>query len=95
MPSRTLPGRGEIESFGISYLEAGACGKPVVAGRGGGTAEAVEDGVTGLLVDPWDPEDVARAVIRLLKDGDLARRLGMAGRQRALEEPAWEHLRLD
>ncbi len=95
MPSRTLPDQGEVESFGISYLEAGACGKPVVAGRGGGTAEAIEDGVTGLLVDPWDPEDVAQAIIRLLEDRELAQRLGMAGRQRALREPAWEHLRLD
>jgi len=95
MPGRILPSRGEVESFGISHLEAGACGKPVVAGRGGGTAEAVEENVTGLLVDPLNPEDVAQAVIRLLTDRDLAQRMGMAGRQRALKEPPWEHLRLD
>ncbi len=95
MPSRTLQERGEVESFGISFLEAGACGKPVVAGRGGGTVEAVQDGVTGLLVDPHDPEDVARAVIRLLTDTDLARRMGRAGRQLALQERPWEYLRLD
>lgn len=95
MPSRTLNSEGEIESFGISYLEASACGKPVIGGRGGGTAEAVQENVTGLLVDPWDAEDVARAVIRLLTDADLARRLGMAGRQRAMQEPRWEYLRLD
>jgi len=94
MPSRSLPGHGEVESFGISYLEAGACGKPVVAGRGGGVEEAVEDGVTGLLVDPLDVGEIADAIVMILKDEKLARRLGENGRKRAMKQPDWNLLKI-
>jgi phosphatidylinositol alpha-1,6-mannosyltransferase len=94
MPSRSLPGHGEVESFGISYLEAGACGKPVVAGRGGGVEEAVEDGVTGLLVDPLDVNEIANAIVKILKDGELTRRLGENGRKRAGKQPDWGQLKV-
>jgi phosphatidylinositol alpha-1,6-mannosyltransferase len=83
MPSR-LPGEG----FGIAYLEAGAYGKPVVAGNVAGPAEAVADGVTGLLVDPSDPRAVAAALERVLVDRDLAQRLGRAGAEAAAAR-AW------
>ncbi len=83
MPSR-LPGAGAAgEGFGIVYLEAGAFGKPVVAGNVGGALDSVLDGQTGLLVDPTDPAAVAGAITRLLLDGELARRLGRAGAERA------------
>jgi glycosyltransferase involved in cell wall biosynthesis len=78
MPSR-LPGEG----FGIAYLEASAYGKPVVAGELAGAPEAVAHGVSGLLVDPTDPLDVAEAVTRLLLDRELAQRLGSGGAARA------------
>ncbi len=94
MPSRSLPGHGEVESFGISYLEAGACGKPVVAGRGGGVEEAVEDGVTGLLVAPLDVDEIAEAIVKVLMDEELARRLGENGRKRAAKQPDWNLLKL-
>jgi len=91
MPSR-LPARGLAgEGFGIVYLEAGAYGKPVVAGNVGGAPAAVRDGETGLLVDPTDPLLVAEAITRLLLDGDLARRLGEAGRRHALAH-TWPHV---
>lgn len=89
MPSRSLDKREGIEGFGIVYLEASACGKPVIGGNSGGVAEAVQDGVTGLLVDPLDHYAVANAVIKLLCDPDLARRLGAQGRERAEREFAW------
>jgi phosphatidylinositol alpha-1,6-mannosyltransferase len=83
MPSR-LPGGGLAgEGFGIVYLEAGARGKPVVAGNVAGAVDAVADGESGLLVDPADPHEVAEAITRLLLDRELARRLGRAGAKRA------------
>jgi len=87
--SRTLADKGEMEGFGIVYLEAEACGKPVIAGRGGGASEAVEDGVTGLLVDPSDVGEIANAIVRVLEDEELARRLGENGRTRARQQPDW------
>ncbi|MGO9763935.1 MAG: glycosyltransferase family 4 protein [Solirubrobacteraceae bacterium] len=88
MPSRLPAGGFAGEGFGIVYLEAGAYGKPVVAGNVGGALDAILDGVTGLLVDPLDQLAVAEAITALLLDPALARRLGAAGRRRA-EEHAW------
>jgi len=88
MPNREMPG--DIEGFGIVFLEANARGLPVIGGRSGGAQDAVEDGVSGLLVDPFSSEDVARALIRLLTDADLARRLGEGGRHRVLTQFSWE-----
>jgi len=92
--SHTLADKGEVEGFGIVYLEAGACGKPVVAGRGGGVEEAVENGVTGLLVDPLDVDEIADAIVRILKDEELARRLGENGRKKAMKQPDWNLLKM-
>ena len=80
MPSRLPAGGFAGEGFGIVYLEAGAYGKPVVAGNVGGALDAVADAESGLLVDPTDPLLVAEAITRLLLDDPLARRLGEAGR---------------
>lgn len=91
MPSRLPAGGFAGEGFGIVYLEAGAYGKPVVAGNVGGALDAVRDGETGLLVDPADPLLVAEAITRLLLDGELARRLGEAGRRHALAH-TWPHV---
>jgi phosphatidyl-myo-inositol dimannoside synthase len=87
MPSRTFrkpDGTWDGEGFGIVYLEAAAAGKPVIAASGGGTSEAVEDGVTGLLVNA-SVEGVAEALIKLSKSEPLRRRMGNAGRVRAKE----------
>jgi phosphatidyl-myo-inositol dimannoside synthase len=91
MPSRLPAGGFAGEGFGIVYLEAGAYGKPVVAGNVGGALDAVRDGETGLLVDPTDPVLVAEAIARLLSDRELARRLGEAGRRHALSH-TWQHV---
>lgn len=73
-----------VEGFGIAAVEASACGVAVVAGREGGMADAVRDGETGLLVDPYDPTAVAAALTRMLCDESLRREFGRAGR-RAVE----------
>jgi phosphatidylinositol alpha-1,6-mannosyltransferase len=83
-------GRGE--GFGIVFLEAAARGKPSVGGRSGGIPDAVEDGVTGILVDPTDVSAVAEACAKLLLDHALAERLGSAGRTRVARLYTWEHV---
>jgi len=76
----------EQEGFGIVFLEAAATGVPQVAGRSGGAAEAVVDGVTGFVVDdPGDPGRVAAALRRLLSDPGLRARMGADARRRAEE----------
>jgi phosphatidylinositol alpha-1,6-mannosyltransferase len=88
MPSR-LPGPGRAgEGFGIVYLEAGAFGKPVVAGNVAGAVDAVLEGESGLLVDPTDAAAVAEAIATLLLDEQLALRLGAGGASRA-QSLAW------
>jgi phosphatidylinositol alpha-1,6-mannosyltransferase len=90
VPSREVIEDVPIEGFGIVYVEAGACGIPVVGGCGGGTDESIEDGVTGFRVDHNDPAAVASAVVRTLEDRDLAQRMGKAGRERAVRLYDWK-----
>ncbi len=76
----------EQEGFGIVFLEAAAAGVPQVAGDSGGASEAVQDGVTGLVVpEPGRPGDVAEALRSLLADRALVDRMGAAARARAEE----------
>lgn len=82
MVSREILEVGEVEGFGIVYLEANAAGRPVLAGRSGGVEDAVVDGETGLLVDPEDVDEVVEALVRLLRDEELRSRLGTQGRER-------------
>ncbi len=86
MVSREIAEVGEVEGFGIVYLEANACGTPVVGGRSGGVEDAVVDGESGLLVDPEDPADTAAALRSLLCDEALRVRLGEGGRRRVFAE---------
>ena len=75
----------ETEGLGTSILDAMACGKPVVGTRAGGIPEVVEDGVTGLLVEPRDPKSLAQAITTLLQDEALRTRMGAAGLARVRE----------
>jgi glycosyltransferase involved in cell wall biosynthesis len=83
-----LPSR--MESFGLVLVEAMACGLPVVATRVGGIPEVVEDGVTGLLVPPNDPEALAEGINSLLEDPDRMKAMGARGRERAKEHFTWD-----
>ena len=78
------------EPLGIVNLEAMACETAVVASAVGGIPEVVDDGRTGLLVPPSDPAALAAALNRLLDDPALARRMGIAGRARAVAEFSWK-----
>lgn len=83
----------EQEGFGIVFMEAAACGVPQVAGDSGGAAEAVEHGETGLVVqDPGSVPEVVAAIRTLIDDPDLRHRMGVAGRERAVEEFAYDVL---
>ena len=82
--------QGDVEGFGIVFLEAAASGKPAVGGRSGGVPEAVADGVTGLLVGGTDAEELATTIARLMDSEALRRSLGEAGRARAVREFGWE-----
>jgi len=84
-----IPVPGDVEGFGIVFLEAALEGTPAVATRLGGIPEAVVDGETGLLVEPGDPRAMLEAVRRLLDDDRLRARLGDAARRRAREDFAW------
>lgn len=87
MPNRDI--NGDTEGFGMVFLEAAACGKPVVSGRAGGTGDAVLHGVTGLCVDGADLDALTAALTTLLRDGETRSRMGREGLQRAIREFAW------
>lgn len=81
----------QFEGYGIAVVEAAFCARPSVVTGNSGLAEAVVDGETGLVARPDDPDDVARAVIALLRDDGHRRAMGEAARRRALAEQTWEH----
>lgn len=110
VPDRDLPGlynlaevylglsrltEGNAEGFGISLVEASACGVPVVAGRAGGIPDAVRDGDTGMLVNPEQPGDVCNAVRALLDNRPMATRLGEAGRRAVETYYNWDRVTAD
>ncbi|MCE7948230.1 MAG: glycosyltransferase family 1 protein [Chloroflexi bacterium CFX4] len=74
------------ETFGIACLEAMCFRLPVVAARVGGLPEVVEDGVTGILVPPNDPQALGEAILSLLRDPEKRRRMGERGREKVLAE---------
>ena len=87
MPNRV--DEGDIEGFGIVFLEAAAAGRPVIGGDSGGVPEAVERDETGLLVDGTNPQAVAEAVRALASAPHLRARLGHAGRDRVIRRFTW------
>jgi phosphatidylinositol alpha-1,6-mannosyltransferase len=90
MPSRSRLAGLEVEGLGIVYLEASACGLPVVAGSSGGAPDAVVDGVTGIVVDGTSNQEISQALITLLKDPARSKEMGAAGRRWIIENWRWE-----
>lgn len=88
--TREVPSKGYVEGFGIVFLEASACGKPIIAGKAGGSVEAVEDNVTGLIVNPQNDKEILSALERLLEDPDFCNKLGSNGRIRVKKQFDWD-----
>ncbi|OGY31329.1 MAG: hypothetical protein A2805_00215 [Candidatus Andersenbacteria bacterium RIFCSPHIGHO2_01_FULL_46_36] len=85
---KELPG--DYEGFGIVYCEAAYFGLPAIGTRTGGVAEAVENGVTGILALPNHPKSITEALAKLLNDPTLATQYGQAGKQRVLQKFQWK-----
>lgn len=79
-----------VEGFGLTLLEAGVCGKPVIAGRHGGVPEVVADGKTGMLVDPNSATEVAALVTQLLSDEVLSHQMGINARDHVVQKANWQ-----
>ena len=91
MPSRSRLAGLEVEGLGIVYLEASACGLPVVGGLSGGAPDALLEGETGFAVDGLNPEEVSNAVLKLLRQPELAAKMGQRGREWVIQEWEWRH----
>jgi len=89
MPSIEMKEESEVEGFGITFLEANACGKPVIGSRSGGISDAIIDGKTGFLVNPEDRNEIKDSLLKILKDAVYANILGKNGRKRIETELNW------
>ena len=90
MPSRSRFFGLEVEGLGIVYLEASACGLPVVGGKSGGAPDAVLIGETGVVVDGTNTHEIAESCIKLLRNPELCEVMGANGRSWIIENWRWE-----
>lgn len=86
MLSREIYEEAKVEGYGLVFLEASACGKPIIAGRSGGIEDAVIDAVTGILVDPLNLDEIENAVTKILSDKHYAEMLSANGLDRIKKE---------
>lgn len=89
----TTKGFGTGEGLPLTPIEAAACGKPILVGNQDGSVEAVEDGVTGYVLEPTDIRGTADRILQLMRDVELRTRLGQAGRARIQREMSYERFR--
>jgi phosphatidylinositol alpha-1,6-mannosyltransferase len=90
MPSRSRFWGLEVEGLGISYLEASACGLPVIAGNSGVAPDAVDEGKSGVVVSGIDNDAIAKAVVKFLNDPEISKTMGNYGRKWVVEKWRWE-----
>lgn len=89
MPCRTRLRGMDVEGLGLVFLEAQACGLPVIVGDSGGAPETVMDGETGIVVDPEDDMAVLEAIVALLSDPERRTAMGRAGRDHVVKRWDW------
>jgi phosphatidylinositol alpha-1,6-mannosyltransferase len=92
MPCRTRRGGLDVEGLGMVFLEASATGLPVIAGDSGGAPDAVQEGETGYVVDGRDEPMLTERLVRLLREPELRRRMGLAGRAWVEQKWSWSIL---
>lgn len=85
-----LPSTSEAESFGMVLIEAMACKKPVVGSKIGGIPHVIDHGDNGFLVPPKDPKALAGAIINILKNPELAVKMGNNGYQKVMQNYTWD-----
>jgi len=91
MPNREVS-LGEVEGFGMVFLEAQSFGKPVIGGRSGGVADSIEHGVSGILVEPNDETHLERAILSLLADARYAQQMSVMAKKRAESWYSWDEI---
>ncbi|WP_418040783.1 glycosyltransferase family 4 protein [Paenibacillus xylanilyticus] len=91
MPSRDIKEKGDVEGFGIVFLEANYYRLPVIAGNSGGIPDAVKDRITGYLVDPLNEKEIADRIQELLMDEGLAKTMGDNGYEWVVNHCLWSH----
>jgi phosphatidylinositol alpha-1,6-mannosyltransferase len=92
MTSKLLKIKGDSEGFGITFLEANACEKPVIGTNSGGIADAIEDGTSGFLIEENNVEAIARRVTELLGDDNLRTSMGKKARKRIMDQFNWSSI---
>lgn len=92
MASRTLHETGDSEGFGITFLEANACGCPVIGSYEGGIPDAVENEINGLLVPSDSPNDISKSIKKLFSNEDYRKNIAKMGMARVSEKFTWEKL---
>lgn len=88
LPNRTI-GK-DIEGFGMVLAEAQSCGKPVLAGDSGGTAETMLIGETGYIVDCTKPEPLAEKIIQMLMEKETSKQMGRSAREHVVKTLDWD-----
>ncbi|WP_434752510.1 glycosyltransferase family 4 protein [Paenibacillus amylolyticus] len=91
MPSRDIKEKGDVEGFGIVFLEANYYRLPVIAGNSGGIPDAVKDNITGYLVDPVNDQEIAARIEQLMTDEGLSRTMGDNGYDWVVNHCLWSH----
>lgn len=91
MPSREIKNKGDVEGYGIVFLEANYFHLPVIAGNSGGIPDAVKDGETGYLVDPINVEEIIQKIGVVFNDEELMQSMGKLGHKWAVENCLWKH----
>jgi phosphatidyl-myo-inositol dimannoside synthase len=92
MPSQRYKETGDVEGFGIVFIEAQACETPTIGSNTGGIPDAIRNNIDGFLINPENKEEIANNIIEILENEELAKKMGQTGRKKVIEEHDWKKL---